>query len=83
MNKNMGKDDTDAVWKRAEIASPCVKLCGIHPRAKICTGCFRTMEEITQWGRYTHEERAELMAELPERQSLLKQRRGGRRTRRA
>lgn len=77
----MRKDDTDAVWKRQEIASPCVKLCGIHPRAKICTGCYRTMDEIMQWGQLSHEERAELMEELPNRQSLLKQRRGGRRTR--
>ncbi len=34
------------IWQRNEIDSPCIKICVIHPDAKICVGCHRTGEEI-------------------------------------
>jgi predicted Fe-S protein YdhL (DUF1289 family) len=68
----------DDVWKRDEIASPCVKLCVVHPEARICVGCLRTIDEITQWSRLTHDERSTVMAELPGRAPMLAKRRGGR-----
>jgi uncharacterized protein len=68
----------DDVWKRDEIASPCVKLCVVHPEARICVGCLRTIDEITQWSRLSHDERASVMAELPSRAPQLAKRRGGR-----
>ncbi|WP_371036320.1 MULTISPECIES: DUF1289 domain-containing protein [unclassified Rhodosalinus] len=74
---------TDEVWKRDEIESPCVKLCVIHPEARICAGCHRSIDEITAWSRMTPEARRAVMAELPSRGALLKKRRGGRATRRA
>ncbi len=61
----------DDVWRRAEIESPCVKICVIHPGARICVGCFRTGDEIASWSRMTPEKRREIMAELPSRESLL------------
>jgi uncharacterized protein len=68
----------DDVWHRDEIASPCVKLCVVHPEERICVGCLRTIDEITQWSRLSHAKRAEVMAELPERAPRLQRRRGGR-----
>jgi uncharacterized protein len=68
----------DDVWKRDEIASPCVKLCVVHPEARICVGCLRTIDEITQWSRLSHDERSSVMAELPSRAPMLAKRRGGR-----
>jgi uncharacterized protein len=68
----------DDVWKRDEIASPCVKLCVVHPEERICVGCFRSIDEISGWSRMTHEERAVVMAALPERAPRLAKRRGGR-----
>lgn len=68
----------DDVWKRDEIASPCVKLCVVHPEARICVGCHRSIDEISGWSRMSHEERATVMADLPGRASLLAKRRGGR-----
>jgi hypothetical protein len=68
----------DDVWQRDEIASPCVKLCVVHPEARICVGCHRSIDEISRWSRMTHEERAEVMADLPARAPLLARRRGGR-----
>ena len=69
---------TDEIWSRAEIESPCVKICVVHPEARICTGCLRTIDEITQWSRMTPEARRAVMAALPDRRATLSQRRGGR-----
>ncbi|MDR9394558.1 MAG: DUF1289 domain-containing protein [Roseovarius sp.] len=65
-------------WKRDEIESPCVRVCVVHPEARICTGCFRTMDEIARWSRMMPEERREIMDALPDRAGLLRKRRGGR-----
>lgn len=69
---------TDDIWKRAEIESPCVKICVIHPEARICVGCHRSIEEIGTWSRKTPEERRSIMADLPARAGQLTRRRGGR-----
>jgi predicted Fe-S protein YdhL (DUF1289 family) len=69
----------DEVWKRAEIESPCVKLCVVHPESRLCMGCYRTIDEITAWSGMTPEARRAVMAELPARAPLVKgARRGGR-----
>lgn len=69
---------SDNVWKRDEIESPCIKICVIHPKARLCTGCLRSIDEITAWSRMSADARRAVMADLADRQSLLKQRRGGR-----
>ena len=70
---------TDDIWTRDEIESPCIKLCVIHPDARICMGCYRTGDEIAGWSKMTPETRHEIMATLPERASTIpKARRGGR-----
>lgn len=73
---------TDEFWRRDEIESPCVKVCVIHPAARICIGCHRTGDEIASWSRISPEQRRTIMAELPGRESLLVNRkRVGRRRR--
>ena len=69
---------SDPHWRRAEIDSPCVKLCVLHPEARICLGCYRTADEIATWSRLDPETRAEITAALPERKALIPGRRGGR-----
>lgn len=64
--------DTDAVWRRAEIQSPCVKICMIHPGAGLCVGCHRTADEIAGWSRLSDAERAAVMADLPVRAERLR-----------
>ena len=71
----------DPVWSRDEIASPCVKVCVIHPAARLCVGCLRSIDEIATWSRMSPADRARIMTELPGRQSDLVKRRGGRRGR--
>ncbi|MBJ3761940.1 DUF1289 domain-containing protein [Maribius pontilimi] len=70
--------DQPPVWTRDQIASPCINICVIHPTERICTGCLRTIEEITTWSRMSHDARAAIMGALPERAPRLKKRRGGR-----
>ncbi|MDR7124982.1 DUF1289 domain-containing protein [Pseudotabrizicola sp. 4114] len=69
---------SDEIWKRDEIESPCVKLCVVHPEARLCVGCLRSIDEITMWSRMTPDTRRAIMAELPARAPLIAKRRGGR-----
>ena len=69
---------TGDIWKRDEIESPCVNICVVHPAERICTGCFRSIDEIARWSTMSPDERRAIMAELPDRAPRLKKRRGGR-----
>lgn len=69
---------SDDVWKRNEIESPCVKICVIHPEARLCVGCYRTIDEISSWSRMAPDARRAVMAELPDRAGRIATRRGGR-----
>lgn len=71
-------NDTDAVWTRAEIESPCIKICVIHPETRLCTGCLRSIDEIGSWSRMTPDARRAVMDDLSNRAGLLQKRRGGR-----
>lgn len=53
----------------APIKTPCVKVCFVDPKAGICVGCFRTMEELGRWTRFSDQERDEIMAALPQRET--------------
>jgi predicted Fe-S protein YdhL (DUF1289 family) len=42
--------------------SPCIKVCRVVK--KICIGCRRTIDEISQWSSYTDQQRHEVMKRL-------------------
>ena len=69
-------------WRRAEIDSPCVRVCVLHPETGLCIGCKRSGAEIAAWSRMTPEARCALTAALPTREAAPTQRRGGRKGRR-
>lgn len=69
---------SDDIWERQEVDSPCIKVCVIHPQARLCTGCLRSIDEITVWSKLSPEARRAVMDELPSRQNQLTKRRGGR-----
>ncbi|MEL6585482.1 MAG: DUF1289 domain-containing protein [Pseudomonadota bacterium] len=69
---------SDRIWSRAEIESPCVKICVIHPETRLCTGCLRSIDEIGDWSRMTPEARRAIMDTLPARAAQHQVRRGGR-----
>jgi uncharacterized protein len=55
----------------ADIESPCNKICAVDPIAALCVGCGRRLAEIEGWLRYSADERARIMAELPQRLAML------------
>lgn len=70
--------NTDDIWKRNEIESPCIKICVINPASRTCTGCLRTIDEIGAWSQMTPDERSAVMNQLEARKANLTKRRGGR-----
>lgn len=52
------------------IASPCTKVCTIDPRAGLCRGCGRTLDEIARWTSFSESERNRIMTELPRRRAV-------------
>jgi predicted Fe-S protein YdhL (DUF1289 family) len=55
----------------ADIETPCNKVCAVDPVSTLCVGCGRTVAEIAGWIGFTADERARIMAELPQRLATL------------
>lgn len=54
------------------IATPCIKVCIVDGESGLCLGCYRKLSEVAQWARFSDEERAEIMAGLAARRSLIR-----------
>ena len=39
-----------AVCDQAEVQSPCISVCRMSDTSGLCMGCFRTRDEIAEWG---------------------------------
>jgi hypothetical protein len=74
----MNNQNSNEIWERKEIDSPCIKLCSIHPSERICVGCYRSIKEIGIWSKLSPEARSTIMKELPGRAHQVQKRRGGR-----
>ena len=44
--------------------SPCVSVCSVNRETRLCTGCGRSIDQITNWTKYTQEERMNIMKDL-------------------
>jgi predicted Fe-S protein YdhL (DUF1289 family) len=49
--------------------SPCVSICMIDPDHDFCVGCWRTLREISDWHRYTPEQKRALLPLLEDRRT--------------
>ena len=47
--------------------TPCVAVCMIDPKTRLCFGCGRTLPEIARWHAMESTERLSVMALLPAR----------------
>jgi predicted Fe-S protein YdhL (DUF1289 family) len=47
--------------------TPCVAVCMIDPKTKLCFGCGRTLPEIARWHAMESVERLAVLALLPAR----------------
>ncbi|MGZ5901578.1 MAG: DUF1289 domain-containing protein [Reyranella sp.] len=45
--------------------TPCIAVCIIDPKTRLCFGCGRTLPEIARWPRMDGSERRAVMARLP------------------
>ena len=43
------------------IKSPCISVCALDDN-DICTGCFRSVDEIRGWNMYSNQEREAVLA---------------------
>ncbi|QRM18283.1 DUF1289 domain-containing protein [Dechloromonas sp. TW-R-39-2] len=51
------------------LKSPCINVCRMDARSGLCTGCFRTIEEITVWARTDDHERRNILNRIATRRS--------------
>ncbi|VIO72664.1 hypothetical protein CI1B_43100 [Bradyrhizobium ivorense] len=49
------------------LETPCIAVCMMDPKTKLCFGCGRTLPEIARWHKMDSAERLALMATLPAR----------------
>ena len=57
---------TDTAPCERPVASPCVSVCALDEQ-DICTGCQRTVDEITRWGRMDNQQRRAVLTLCHER----------------
>lgn len=53
------------------VLTPCIKVCAVDGESGLCLGCFRSLQEITAWARYTDDERAIILDQLSARRQLI------------
>jgi predicted Fe-S protein YdhL (DUF1289 family) len=58
-----------------DFSSPCNRVCTLDLATDICIGCFRTLDEISGWTRFTNAEREAIRAALPRREQDFKEKR--------
>ncbi|WP_119145174.1 DUF1289 domain-containing protein [Pseudomonas reidholzensis] len=51
---------TDMIEVERPVASPCVSICALDEQ-DMCTGCQRTVAEISRWGRMDNSERRQVL----------------------
>jgi len=48
------------------VISPCINICKLDEN-KICIGCYRTLDEIANWTKYTDEQKQAVITQLQSR----------------
>ncbi len=53
--------------------SPCLGICLMDPRTRMCRGCLRTIEEIAGWYTASPADKHEILARLAQRRAAAPQ----------
>lgn len=53
---NTPPNTPNASTPETPVKSPCISICALDSEG-VCTGCFRSGEEIRRWGSYSNDER--------------------------
>jgi uncharacterized protein len=51
------------------VPSPCISVCELDAKGRICIGCFRTLDEIAAWGSLDATAKRRILGELPARKA--------------
>ena len=62
----------DRAGPPAPIKTPCIKVCVVDGESGLCLGCYRKLNEVAAWSRLDDAERDRILAELPDRRSLIR-----------
>ena len=54
-----------------DIPTPCISVCRVNADNGLCEGCFRTLGEISAWGRSTAANKRELWKTIMHRVKLV------------
>ncbi|UCG72847.1 MAG: DUF1289 domain-containing protein [Chromatiales bacterium] len=49
---------------KPDAASPCTNVCVMNEQSGYCQGCWRTLEEIAGWGRFSDARKAAILQQL-------------------
>ena len=53
------------------IASPCINVCKMDAQTGLCTGCLRTIDEITAWSQLDDSRRSNVLAAVAGRRQQM------------
>lgn len=53
------------------VASPCINVCTLDAARTLCTGCYRTLAEISAWSRVDIAQQREILAASAQRRQQL------------
>lgn len=65
VNKEKFDENFDRIYGRVD--SPCVEVCQLDYVNKICTGCYRTLNEIEVWMHCNNDEKRRILRNMEER----------------
>ena len=51
------------------LKSPCINICRMDAASGLCTGCFRTIDEITVWSRTDDHHRRNILTHVATRRA--------------
>jgi|LNFM01.1.fsa_nt_gb uncharacterized protein len=63
---------TPAAGDAGDIESPCVRVCILDRVQRLCIGCYRNLDEISFWSRYSNAQRREVLAQIEIRRATIK-----------
>jgi len=51
------------------VPSPCTSVCRMNPDSGLCEGCWRTIDEIVQWGQLSDADKRAVWREIERRRT--------------
>lgn len=54
------------------VPSPCISVCTIDEDSGLCRGCYRTLEEVSGWPKFSDETKEEVLKRLDERKARIR-----------